>query len=233
MLFTALTACSSNSIVNTPTLTPTLAPIPTPTEMPEMTRPFGNGLIGEGKIGPWVEANRIEPTQALIDNVKALNANGEVIALEVKDSQGQTGKVVFVIEKDPNGQVVKRFVAWNKDDLGVKRLAENGAVNDLDELVALPGGLGFGVMGKDGVIEPVILIDPQTGEMTLVDNFIQLVVQPGLQEDMQTKVIIKRGLREVGDAFRIVPWNADIQYGLEKYPDAKIGYDPATGDQWI
>jgi len=86
LLLAALTACDSNSPVNTPTLASTPTPIPTLTEVPEMTRPFGNdgGLMGEGKIGPWVEANKVEPNQELLNSVKALDANGETVALEVK-----------------------------------------------------------------------------------------------------------------------------------------------------
>jgi hypothetical protein len=40
--------------------------------------------MGEGKIGPWVEANKVEPNQELLNSVKALDANGETVALEVK-----------------------------------------------------------------------------------------------------------------------------------------------------
>jgi hypothetical protein len=222
ILLVALTACGPSNIPPTPT--PTLTPIPTPTEIPEVTRPFGDGLIGEGKIGPWVEANKIDASQALIENAKMLSPNGEVLAFEVKDAQGQTAQMVFVLERDVNGQIVKRFVAWNKDDLGVKRLADNGIVNDLDELVALPGGLSFGVMGADGVIESVILIDAN-GNMALVDNFIQVMQQGDKVADEPIKASIKSGIKEIGDAFggeQAAPpegWNADIAALMEMNSD--------------
>lgn len=161
----------------------------------EAVRQFGDdGLMGEGKIGPWMEANKVEPSQELVNSVKALSKDGEAVVLEVKDAEGKTGQMVFVMEKDAGGLITKRFVGWFKDDLGVKRLAENGMINDLDELLPLPGGQGFGVMGADGILEPVIVINPE-GQMVLVDGFIQKIAAA----DRDTRVRINGN--EVNTAF--------------------------------
>jgi hypothetical protein len=248
LLLAALTACDSNSLVNTPTLASTPTPIPTLTEVPEMTRPFGNdgGLIGEGKIGPWVEATKVEPSEALKDNVKKLSKDSEAVVLEVKDAAGKTGQMVFVMEKDANGQVTRRFVAWDRDNLGVKRLVDNGVINDLDELLPLPDGQGFGVMGADGVLEPVILIGAD-GQMVLVDNFIQVMQQGGQQEAQQITADVKNDLKEVGDALgvNLIPPEKRAMavalfeqmgidsstYDLKMDGEAVVGIDKVTGEE--